>query len=292
MYAPHVKLLVPVSDDLTLDAGSTEPAGADLVIHPPKVTLFAQVLAYLRRKPDPPVTGSFTEHEGAAAAAVALRWGSYLAVIADREKPVWSETRSTGTSRIADSEMCRINVEASAALAEWIDLYRNEPAAYEQLVLRAAAYLPTPKSKVRPTGTDFAMLALPELRKQMARDAPEARLAKVRVDAEAHPSRVFANALINSGWRNGPVEEIHAGMRKGYPLDRRRITVAEERALMGSAIDRLTVGMEIVRQLVAERPPRPWTEQVVPYGLAERMLITPVGWSLTEETREVRLARG
>ena len=126
----------------------------------------------------------------------------------------------------------------------------------------------------------------------MARDAPEARLAKVRVDAEAHPSRVFANALVNSAWRNGPVEEVHAGMMKGYPLDKRRITVAEERALMGSAIDRLTVGMEIVRQLVAERPPRPWTEQVIPYGLAERMLITPSGGALTEETREVRLPRG
>lgn len=121
---------------------------------------------------------------------------------------------------------------------------------------------------------------------------PEARLAKVRADAEAHPSRVFSNALTNSAWRNGPVEEIHAGVSKGYPPDKRRVTVAEERSLVGSAIDRFTVGMDVVGQLVGEKPSRPWAEQVVPYGLAERMLITPSGWTLTEESREVRVPRG
>ena len=141
-------------------------------------------------------------------------------------------------------------------MAECVDLCRGEPALYEKLVLRAGAYLPLPKWKVTPTGTDFTMLALPELREQMARQVTDAHRAKVRADAEAHPSRVFANALVNTAWRNGPVEEIHAGASKGYPMDKRRITVAEERSLMGSAIDRLSVGMEIVRQLVEEKPPR------------------------------------
>ena len=137
-----MNLLVRVNDDLTLAAGTTDLAGAEMVIRPPKVTLFRQVLDYLRGKPDPPAppSGTFIDHEGAAAAAVALRWGSYLAVLADRAKPVWSETRSPGTSRIADSGMARVNVEASAALSDWIDLCRDEPAVYEQLVLRAVAY--------------------------------------------------------------------------------------------------------------------------------------------------------
>ena len=118
--------------------------------------------------------------------------------------------------------MCRVNIEASAALAEWIDLYREEPAVYEQLVLRAVAYLPMPSWKPGPTGTQFAMLALPEVREQMTRKVPELRLAKVRADAEAHAGRVFSNALLNSAWRNGPVEEIHAGTFKDYPLDKRK----------------------------------------------------------------------
>ena len=42
-----------------------------------------------------------------------------------------------------------------------------------------------------------------------------------------------------------------------------RVTAAEERTLVGSAIDRLAVGMEVVRDLMAEKPPLPWAEQVV-----------------------------
>jgi hypothetical protein len=38
---------------------------------------------------------------------------------------------------------------------------------------------------------------------------------------------------------------IHGGEDRGYPLDRRRITPAEERALFGFAADRLTTGMGV-----------------------------------------------
>jgi len=32
--------------------------------------------------------------EGVAAAALALRWGNYLAVLLDRDKPVWSRRQA------------------------------------------------------------------------------------------------------------------------------------------------------------------------------------------------------
>jgi hypothetical protein len=43
--------------------------------------------------------------------------------------------------------MARINIESSAALAEWIDIYRADPGGrqYTQLVDRAVYYLPTTK---------------------------------------------------------------------------------------------------------------------------------------------------
>jgi hypothetical protein len=41
--------------------------------------------------------------------------------------------------------------------------------------------------------------------------------------------------------------------------------------------------------LAWERPPRPWSEQVLSYGLATMMLVTPYRWTLTEASREVRL---
>jgi hypothetical protein len=67
------------------------------------------------------------------------------------------------------------------------------------------------------------------------------------------------------------------------------VTLAEEHTLMAFAADRLTTGMGLCQDLAVERPARSWSEQVLPYGLAGMMLITPTGWTLTEATREVRL---
>ena len=128
---PSGHLLVRVNEELVLDAGICEPiatdGGAECLIRPPEVTLFRQVLEYLRGKDNPKerLPGSATEREGVAATALALRWGSYLCVLLDREKPIWAAVDSPGRSRISDGEMARINIEASAALAEWIDLRRS-----------------------------------------------------------------------------------------------------------------------------------------------------------------------
>ena len=147
----HLK--VRVRDDFVLDAGTFEaisgPDGRELLIRPPTTTLFRQVLNFLEAQPDPPrpLSGSMIGREGVAAAALTLRWGSYLAVLCDRDKPVWNEVSSANTSRISDEEMARINIEASAALAEWVDLYRDSSGGqrYQQLVNRAVFHLPMPK---------------------------------------------------------------------------------------------------------------------------------------------------
>ncbi len=284
-------LRVRVTDELLLDAGTVEPDGPELAIQPPNVTLFRQVLSFLRSKPapPPPPAGPTVENEGIAAAAVALRWGSYLAVLADSAKPVWVEARTPGVSRISDSEMARINIEASAALAEWVDLARGDRTAYESLVGNALAYLPLPKLRPCPTGTEFAMLAMPEVVAKMIAAVDPDRSAAVRAVADAHPSRLYANALVNVAWRNGPIEDVHAGDFRGYPLDQRRVTVAEQQTLMAFAADRLTTGMDVCHGLALEKAGRSWPEQVLPYGLAGSMLITPSGWTITEVTREVRL---
>jgi len=51
----------------------------------------------------------------------------------------------------------------------------------------------------------------------------------------------------------------------------------------------LALGMAVCLQLAMERPQRSWSEQVLPYGLAEILMITPSRWTVTEATREVRL---
>ncbi len=289
------RLLVPVSADLVLDAGTIEyvqgPEGQHGVIRPAETTLFHQVRAYLQSKPDPVarLPGTIAGREGVAAAAATLRWGSYLAVLLDHGKPVWDKAGTIGISRISDGEMARINIEASAALAEWIDLSRSDHDAYLQLVDRAVAYLPMPRRTATSSRSDFDGLRYPEVVALLVASVSQERLARVRADAEQHPSRLFANALVNVAWRNGPVEDIHAGRFLGYPLDRRRVTPDEERGLMWFACDGMASGMATCRRLATEDPPRRWSEQVTPYGLAGRMLVTPSGWTLTETSREVGL---
>jgi hypothetical protein len=100
---------------------------------------------------------------------------------------------------------------------------------------------------------------------------------------------VLANAFVNTAWRNGPVEDIHAGDFRGYPVEQRRMTPAEERALMAFASERFAQAMSVCLRFLAEQSPRGWVEQVLPYGLAEPLLITPSGWTLTEISRDVRL---
>jgi hypothetical protein len=83
---------VRVNNELVLDAGAceeiTKAPGPERLIRPPMTTLFNQVLAYLREKPDPlkRPSGSMVGREGIAAAAVTLRWGSYLSVLLDHDK--------------------------------------------------------------------------------------------------------------------------------------------------------------------------------------------------------------
>jgi hypothetical protein len=288
-------LEVRVNGELVLDAGICEEApgtlGTDRVVHPPRTTLFHQVLAYLRAKPDPPspCSGSLLGREGAAAAALTLRWGSYLAVLFDRKKPVWPEVNSPTTSRISDDEMARINIEASAALAEWVDLCRADWSGnYRQLVNRALFYLPITKKTVGVERGPFAALAMPEMAAQLIQAFGAERLERIRSDLRRFPSRVFANALINTAWRNGPVERIHAGHFRGYPLDQRRMTPIEEWKLMTFSSRRLAPGMDLCHRFETERPRRCWSEQVLPYALAKMLLITPSGWTLTESSREIR----
>jgi hypothetical protein len=161
--------------------------------------------------------------EGVAAAALTVRWGSYLAVLLDHDKPVWSEVHAARASRISDEEMARINIEASAALAGWIDIYREVPGGrlYEQLVNRAVAYLPMPNKTSTMKVAEFGALAQPEMAARVVEVADAARRERVRVDVMRHPSRVLANALLNTAWRNGPVENIHARSTSGGRRPRR-----------------------------------------------------------------------
>lgn len=294
---PPEQLTVRVNDHFVLDAGTCERVdgahGAELLVRPPARTLFAQVLAYLRAQPDPPAERSRPSDadEGVAAAAAVLRWGSYFAVLLDGDKPTWSEVRSPGASRIADAEMARIAIEATAALSEWIDLLRADEPLHRQLAARAVEHLPMPRRMTRSRGPSAPLQELADatLAELLVQEAPPPRRERAQAAVARNPTRVLANAIVNTAWRNGPVEDLHAGKYRGYPLDRQRITPAEERRVLDFACRGLAVGMAVSRRLTEEKAGRSWSQQVLAFGLAELLLVTPSGWSLTESSREVRL---
>ncbi|MBN8467401.1 hypothetical protein JYJ95_12830 [Corallococcus exiguus] len=289
------RILVSVNNDLVLDAGESEvldgPHGRERIIRPARTPLFSQVFDYLRAMPEPRkrLTGTFSSREGVAAAAVTLRWGSYFAVLADHRKPVWSEVNSHETSRIDNDEMARINIETSAAMAEWIDICRTDAAVYRQLVDKAVSYLPMPNKASNPTANlVFAELANPAVARRLEQAVDADALPQLKSEVALHPSRVLANAVVNVAWRNGPVEDVHAGASRGYPLDKRRVAPDEERKILCFASDEMRMGMGVCHSLATERPLRPWPEQVLPYRLASMLLIAPSGWTLTGASHEIR----
>ncbi len=151
------------------------------------------------------------------------------------------------------------------------------------------SYLPMPQKRSKTKFTEIAALSQAETADRVVEAADADRLAKARAEAEQHPTRVFANALVNTAWRNGPIEDVHAGVFPGFPVRQRRITPTEERQLMRFSAERLAVGMTLCLNFAVEKPRRPWPEQILPYALAQMLLITPSRWSLTETSREVRL---
>lgn len=290
------KLTVRVNEDLTLDAGWWEKVLTDngtvkRLVHPPETTMFEQVIDYLGSLPPPQqYPGIHIGQEAVAATAVCLRWGSYLAVLMDRHKPLWSQARQRGLSRIADSEMARINVESSAALERWIDIMCHDRDRY-LLLMWAARHLPMPQKSVSRDRNYAHLLALsqPEFAVMFTSQQSD-RTRRARAEAEAHPTRVLANALINACWRNGPIEDVHAGWSLTYPLTKCRITPSEERTLLRTTAGRLGQGIYGFSPPADYdyADPRPWSERVLAYHLAG-MLVTPHGWSLQEQTRQVWL---
>lgn len=283
-------LVVRAGDELVLDAGWWEEVpddagGVRRLVHPPARGMFEQVVGYLSWVGEPAGRWRPTRAEEAlAATAVCLRWGTYLAVLADRDKPCWRGGPADRTSRISDSEMARINVEASAALAAWIELSRRDYDRYAALVL-ASRRLPMTRRHAPRGGEGEQLLLL--LHPRMAEAISTRVDAEARATAEAEPTRVLANALVHVTWRNGPVEDIHAGVAGPLPLLRRRLLPSEERRLVATTSGRLVYGLGVAAALSLERSERSWSERVLPCAVAP--FLVPRGWSLRERTRLVEL---
>lgn len=295
-------LNVHVNECLTLDAGTWTEVRRDnatrRLVYPPAVTMFDQVLGYLEAMPDSGRAVISITNLARSAVAACLRWGTYLAVLLDSDKPMMGTARlkprwgDGQVSRISDSEMKRINIEVSYALARWIDIMRTGNEGRYYRLVSVAAQLPFPIQSARPSTELSYLHALAEpataaeiLAERQGTGRGTEKLAQVQ-DA---PSRVLANAIISAAWRNGSsVEDIHAGRAWAYPLNQRRVTDQETHRLMSRTTANMITGMETITALIAENSSRTWEERVAVYGLAGGR-VTPSGWSVGENSANIEL---
>jgi len=273
----------------TWEIGESADRRSVVRITPPAKRMFQQVVEYLERKPVPAGGNLRRAAESRAAVAVCLRWGSYFAVLADPTRPAASDIEDEQTSHIADDEMARLNVEISAAIAWWINLSGFDERRYWNLVHRALAYLSTGPKTVRPleAGRGLLACATVEVACHVRANWPADQLNHALALAGRHAVRIIANAIALQAWRNGPVEDVHAGWAAGYEFGVRRVRPDAEKAIIRQAQSGLYTGLKAVDFLKYEGTWPPPAERVLPFL---HPLIGPRGWSHTEASRVVELS--
>ena len=291
--AANSVLSVRVADDFVLDGGRWELAGSTdrqpvARIAPPVTPMFQQVVECLERNPAPQGGNFRRDEESRAAVAVCLRWGSYFAVLADPSRAAASNLDDDRVSQIADDEMARLNIEISAGVAWWLTLRGADEPRYWDLVHRALAYLPTGPQTVRPLeGGDMLLAcATAEMADEVRQNWPADRLREALAVGEEHGIRAIANAITLRAWRNGPVEDVHAGCGEGYELGTKRILPRAEKAILRQAQNGLYSGLKAVDMLKYSEAWPPSAAQVLSFL---HPLIGPSRWSYTEQSRAVEL---
>jgi hypothetical protein len=215
----HHPLTITVNDQLTIDAGYWQECIEEdqtpyRLISPPQTAMYRQALSYLEEATkDMKAPAKSRLHFGEVAiatVAVCLRWGSYFAVLANHDLPQWTAAFDPEVSCIGDGEMARINIEASAALSDWIDLMQADQQRFRKLVRAAVQLLPFPiahldgstyYSRFRALGAINSATGRRYLMEAFARDFGSEWLEREKARVLVHPTRALANGVLNEHWR-------------------------------------------------------------------------------------------
>ncbi len=304
--AQHHSLTINVNDQCAIDAGYWQECIEEdqtpyRLVSPPQTTMYRQVLSYLEETTrDEKVPSKSQLHFGEVAiatVAICIRWGTYFAVLTNRDLPQWAATLDSEISCIGDGEMARINIEASAALSDWINLMRADQQRFRKLVKAAVQLLPFPIAQL--DGSTYynhfrAFSAFNSahgrryLMEAFARDFGSAWLEREKARVLVNPTRALANGILNEHWRNGSgIEDVHAGsVAPPRPLTQCRLTKAQETLLMQETAELFVPTMRALYHVVSKPSEESWPEQALPYAIAFK---PPADWSLDEQTREFAL---
>jgi hypothetical protein len=283
-------LSVPVTSSLAIKAGAYCRDGNEIAILPPTISMFGQLVNWLSRKTPSDSGRPSTSMIGIGATALCLRWGTYLAVLLDERKQLDPRSASAETSMISDQEMKRINLEFSSNLARLIRLLHNEEAECCRLLDLSYRYLPMPQRRVSECVgfiDPFEALTSPDF----WNSAPEERRARINREhgvLTQYCYRILANSVALAAWRNGPIEDVHAGPASGYDLNLRRVNKRKSRALMRFTSEHLAAFLPRFNPWQHEpKHPLPWPQNLA--GIYLSPCFTLRSWSLSESSCVVRL---
>ncbi len=299
-------LTVNVNAGFTVDAGSwqervEEDQAPYRLVSPPHATMYRQVLSYLeestRDEKVPPKSHLHFGEVAIATVALCIRWGSYFAVLARRDLPQWAAAFESEVSCIGDGEMARINIEASAALSDWIDLMRADQPRFRKVAKAAVKLLPFPIAQLDGSTYYHRFRALVAFNSAHGRRSPMDAYARdfgsewferQKARILLNPTRALANGILNEHWRNGSgIEDVHAGsIAPPRPLTQRRLTRAQEALLMQETAELFVPTMRALYSVGSRPSEETWPEQTLPYALAFK---PPTDWSLDEQTRAIAL---
>jgi hypothetical protein len=302
------QLSVNVSDTFTIDAGWWEETMRKTVsgntlpcrlIHPPEPTMYNQTLRHLEtislKAKVPPKSQLDFGEVALATIAVCLRWGTYFAVLADQTKPIWPQTQQEEISMLSDGEMARINIEASAALAQWIELMRADDRRFRKMV-KAAQTLPMLPPLLAESTNNELYRTMSFINSAQSRQSffailrerfGDQWLEQKQADIMFDPARCLANGLINAYWRNeSSIEDIHSGKWEACPLLQRRITRSQEYTIVRQVAEGMVPSMHAIYNVINKKSDDGWPERSL--SLAVNFPF-PHYWSLTEQTAKVLL---
>lgn len=210
------------------------------------------------------------EDEAAAIVACCLRYGTYFHVMTGGEYfPDFA--RDDALSRISDDEMKRTNIEFSSALTQWWGERAADPNKISRRTRAALDLLPITWD----ADSTIVQLRAESLCEVLRRATKDGSLAS----SPPASLRQAANFSVVRAYRNGPIEDLHAGTWSagteipGFV----RLYAGEVRQICSNAT---TVLGSI---MLARGDPK--VAQVFDKAAA---LAAPADWSLTEETATVR----
>ena len=159
--------------------------------------------------------------------------------------------------------MARLNIEISAAIQWWLTLKGSDDQRYTELVQRALTHLPVGTSTVTHVleADVLAECAASAKATAVLRAWPEEMLERDLERGRAYGVRRIANTITLLSWRNGPVENVHAGRRPEHRFNERRVLPRHEKAIIRQAQNVLHAALNAMEHMVLDGAwPHPQSE--------------------------------